>query len=504
MLFGLNFAAIFSLLVLGGGNDVLDYMSSDAYWKAKGVQVSLEQLKAELAPVKEADVSALIRQLGNDDAKVRDAASARIEAIGPAALASVKAILDSADPEVATRAKRIVDDLSIAQKATCIRRLMAIRTLGETKRPEAVPALEALLDSKESFVRDYCLAAIAAIGGKPQPGRSVPTHKQLLAETALLPGICDVVVQLALAGKEVRSIDKLLGQLPPVEGLDRAKLATKCVELLLPMVEKIGNVRVDSVTLGICPGQEGAPGMFLFRGSYDSHAAIEALKAVGMESRTIEGMEVFQLAPHTQMALILPSDDRLILLAGDNEEKLAFKDAAAALKGQAPGKRGEVFTRVEPLIAPAGSEDRRLWVALNIVDAMRDGAPEEVKAFEALTMLVQRQADSLVMHTEGNGANADKVKAAVEKLQNGIQDALKTIDALPPQFKCVKGILESIKVQADGTKATLDVSIDYNSLMSLLSGLGTLFQGKAMQDEVDVEVPPVVDQMSQPKVDAPK
>jgi len=174
------------------------------------------------------------------------------------------------------------------------------------------------------------------------------------------------------------------------------------------------------------------------------------------------------------------------------------------LKGQAPGKRGEVFTRVEPLIAPAGSEDRRLWVALNIVDAMRDGAPEEVKAFEALTMLVQRQADSLVMHTEGNGANADKVKAAVEKLQNGIQDALKTIDALPPQFKCVKGILESIKVQADGTKATLDVSIDYNSLMSLLSGLGTLFQGKAMQDEVDVEVPPVVDQMSQPKVDAPK
>ena len=46
--------SIFSLLIAllsGGANDALDLVSSDAYWKAKNVTVSVQTMLNELRPV---------------------------------------------------------------------------------------------------------------------------------------------------------------------------------------------------------------------------------------------------------------------------------------------------------------------------------------------------------------------------------------------------------------------------------------------------------------------
>ena len=60
---------IFPLLLLnlltGGGNDLLDYLPTDAYWRQKSVSVSVDTMMAELKPAAPAgDISKLIEELG--------------------------------------------------------------------------------------------------------------------------------------------------------------------------------------------------------------------------------------------------------------------------------------------------------------------------------------------------------------------------------------------------------------------------------------------------------
>src|SRR5207253_10196799 len=104
----------------GGANDLLDMVHTDSYWKAKQVTVSVEQLIAD-------------------------------------ATAGAPANADAATPQAAS-----------------VRRLMAIRTLGEMKKDEGLATLQSLVDSKEPFVGDYAKSAIASIQGKPiaRPGVS--------------------------------------------------------------------------------------------------------------------------------------------------------------------------------------------------------------------------------------------------------------------------------------------------------------------------------------------
>jgi hypothetical protein len=106
--------AMMLVLLAGGGNDLLDYLPAKHYWQAKSVTVTTENLLAEL----------------------------------------------KADPK---------------DKATAVRRLMAIRTLGEQKDPNALPALKKLLGSKELFEDEYARRAVAAIEGRnssPQARRT--------------------------------------------------------------------------------------------------------------------------------------------------------------------------------------------------------------------------------------------------------------------------------------------------------------------------------------------
>src|SRR5437764_8476301 len=108
----MSYAGMLMMLLGGGANDLLDLVHTDSYWKAKQVTVSVEQL-------------------------ITDANS-----------------------------KAPVNPDAAAPQAAGVRRLMAIRTLGELKKAEALTMLQSLVDSKEPFVADYAKAAIAAIEGK--------------------------------------------------------------------------------------------------------------------------------------------------------------------------------------------------------------------------------------------------------------------------------------------------------------------------------------------------
>src|SRR5213075_163124 len=122
----------------------------------------------------------------------------KIVATGPAAIPALEKASDDPDIEVANRTKNLIQQIRTNTKAASVRKLVAIRALGEKKSREALPALQPLLNSKEPFVADYAARAIAQIEGKPLPSRRL-TPENLKTDLSLLPATCSIVGQVTIS-----------------------------------------------------------------------------------------------------------------------------------------------------------------------------------------------------------------------------------------------------------------------------------------------------------------
>src|SRR5437899_2406532 len=203
---------LLSLIGGGGGNHLLDYASSQSYWKSKGVVVNVQTMSGELKTSAAQDISELIKQLASPDGQVRAGASRKIVQLGESVIPQLEQAAEIPDPEVSSRVKTLITDISAASKANAIRRLMAIRTLGELKKPEALPALRPLNDAKEMFVAEYAARAIAQIEGKPLVTVGA-TPEQKKTDLWLLPADCRMVMQVA-PGFAPTSVDALIEKIP--------------------------------------------------------------------------------------------------------------------------------------------------------------------------------------------------------------------------------------------------------------------------------------------------
>ena len=176
-------------LILGlfsGGQESLDLVDTQAYWQLKSVGVTaasmIEELGGAAAAAEAADAAipatpatpavpaidydALVSQLGAEAFAEREVAQKQLEAGGEAAMGALEKGVKSDDPEVSVRSRKAidvirkpVDEPQMGQhrrdmprpdgpQAKPLRRLMAIRTIGEMKYKEALPLLSKLTDSK--------------------------------------------------------------------------------------------------------------------------------------------------------------------------------------------------------------------------------------------------------------------------------------------------------------------------------------------------------------------
>ena len=284
-----SFLMLLVMLIGGGVRDLASCLPTDAYWKSKGVTVSIDQLSRELAPVKLADLSKLIDQLDSNDARERDAAASKIEALGTEAVAALKEATDSGSPEVAARARSLIARIRAASKVTAIRRLMAIRTLGEMKDAKANELLKTLAESKEMFESDYAKQALAKLDGKDY---DVPpaTPADRATELNLLPARLDVVMQAAPALQGNISLEKIVEQLPLTADQKESRLK-ESTQRLITFLESVGDIRLDVVTWGFYAAPPGVPGnsIFILRGQLDSTVFGQFLSRQNLPSKKLDG-----------------------------------------------------------------------------------------------------------------------------------------------------------------------------------------------------------------------
>lgn len=511
-----SFGILFLLsLLTGGASDLLDVIPADEYWRAKNVQVTDAFLRDELAPPPPiGDVSKLVDDLGDDQAAKRDAAADKIRAMGPAVVAPLLEAAQGGNPEVTARARRLAADVrSGGSKPTQVRKLMALRSAGERKSAALLPRLKELAaTAPEPFVADYAAAAVAAIEGKPY---ARPRPAPSVDDVWLLPAATRAVVHMDLAGSgriaTTADLTRLLksvpgiGMLPPPGGgpapADADQAVNEQVRAMLGQViavaERVGNARVDGVTMGIAGdvGNNSGYVAFVVRGQYDAKAVGDYLAEVtaGPADRpppvappggkfakreAVAGVDVIR--PASSVAIELASDTHAGFVAGPGPKQMPVEELATLLKAGRPGPLKDVpeMAKLVGQIDPS----LPMWGAASMTPAYRQALL--FRSLDSLVLTARPKGQGVAVRVDAVGQNGPSVADAVAMVNQGVATAKQTLKMLfdamaePETKRLVKvglGVLESLKCAADAadpTQASLTAEIDAPPATLLLGMVG--------------------------------
>jgi len=499
---GSSMMLLMTLMGGGGGNDLADFIDTNSYWALQGVEVTLPAMKAQLAAVNADSAEALCKDLIGDDAAKSRTAAGKIAAIGLAALPHLeKAARDAqGKPEIAARVQNLIGQLYATVQGPAVRRLMAIRTLGELKKRDALATLKPLLKSKILFEAEYARGAIAAIEGKEFKRPGLPA-KERMKDIWLLPVGCGVVGQATMPPGKPVDIGKAIKAMGQMGGGGAApqNMLPQFTSMIAMAAGKVGNVRIDAVTIGVSGDVGNRTGfvVLIVRGRYDTKALKEMFLQMGRtNTETIDGTEVFK--PDNEFAVFLPSSDRLVLVAGPRRAPKPVAEMIAAVKA---GKGALTPDSDMGKLVKTVDTASPIWAVAKMSETYRK---ESLFApFDTITMTSKLANGVQSFKLVAAGTDAEKVAQAVKEFDGHMAEGRKeTARAAQrmPMIKPMADFVASIKSARDGAKVTVTASMKGDSALigmvmpwmmvgRSVAPEGPMDPGPAAQDgDADVEV----------------
>lgn len=388
-------------MLLGGmgGNEALDIVATDQYWRVQGNQPAEEQL---------------IEQISKPE--VKDGAPA---------------------------------------KAAQIRKLMVIRTLGELKSEKALPALEEASKSKEPFVADYAKEAIAAIKGEAFVSPQVQGND--VKDMNIMPEKVGVFAHAKMrAGPPMDLLKELKKTIPEEHQKGMEEGVQEMQKSLIGFLEKSGNLRIDTMSISVAEtvGDEEGWAVISLRGAYD-HAALEAtikeMSGGDLPKMKHGGLDFIELDEEAHLSLV--SDNQLVFIAGAKKEALPLESVG---KRVAEGAKESVLSKdLQELIGKTEKEGD-LWVALLVTGKMKE--IPHIQAFKTLRLETTREKDVTEILLIGEGEDGNKVQqalAALEQLNAGfVEKQIPEMKAaMPEASKPFTDFFEGIEFRGNGNLA---------------------------------------------------
>jgi hypothetical protein len=482
---------LLSVLIGGGGSDLLDYVSPSAYWKDKQVAVSVQAMAKELAPAPKADVSKLIDDLNSTDPQTREQSATKLIDAGPAAMPALREAAASPSPQIALSAKRLMARIEEANRPALIRRLMAIRELGELKNKEAMAVLEPLEKSDEPFVADYAREAVDQIDGKPIERRHAASLRE---DIWLLPAGCRAVGQILGPTNGPIAIEQAIKQSPLPQKADPETMIHTMTGMLIKSAESVGNLRIEALSIGIAGdvGDQSGYVVLIARGQYDSHAVAEFAHKQQMPANVVSGVEVFQ-PPGAEMALMFPNNQYAVLIASPRGVDLPIEEILTAIRTK-QGKLKDV-AEIKKLVDQAPA-DQPIWAVAKVTPAYAKGPV--LAPFDTIELRSKRVDKHVQVTITGAGTDPAKAKAISDMVNEGARSAveeMKRMEEFDPSFKIIEEMMKSVNCQATGGDATVNAKMEMSQAGLLI--FPTMFMGRA---SVHGEVEPVGVPATQPAV----
>jgi hypothetical protein len=457
------------VLLLGqGGNQLLDYVDTREYWKLQNRPITPAEMLAALE-VRPVDLDPMLRKLASPDPAVRAAGVAEIRAVGAAALPRLEEVAGLGIAPLSPTAAALAQEIRQKSKAQAVRRLMAIRTLGELRDRSALPVLEPLRQSTAMFEAQYAARAIAAITGQELP--PVDDRARRRAEALLMPEDCRALVQLATPPGKA-TLAEVCERLGPLPGIPRTEAVARLSAQLVAVAEKVGDVRIDGVTIGVAGdvGPDDGWAAAIIHGQWDRAAVHHYVRsqASGIEVVTTAGTELLALEETLFVGLV--TDERAVVCLGPERNRLPLDELIrAAQTGQGP--LGEVPNMAD-LIARMDVAGV-LWGVMRTTAAFREA--DMLRPFDTIMLHSTARGAVLEVVLEAQGTSPPGAAAAVQEVQDFVKQNLADIRAMglqamftpgPAQFR---NLLETVKCQADGGNARLEFSLDRQAFVPLLS-----------------------------------
>ncbi len=341
---------LFAMMLGPGGNELLDYVPSQPYWKLKNVIPTADNIAAELMAIKAGDTS----------------------------------------------------------KAAQVRKLMALRSLGEMQNASVIPMLQPFADSTEPFVADYARRAIAMAKHEKVPARAALPPPQLANELGLLPVHCSTIVQLSERGDVSADPNTLLAQFPLEPGQDRVALADAFTMRLVDLAERVGNVRVDAITFGLSDDVSPISGYFVasIRGAFDADAMRGAMQTIAGDPRDCDGLPVYHFGPAA--AVFVVDSSRLVLISGMHRELLPLSEIAGYVKAH---QTSHVTTQALLRMLKTVDMTSPMWGICQVSPAYQQST--FLTDIEALRLTALKDGRGLTLELRARGRTADAAQHAM-------------------------------------------------------------------------------------------
>jgi len=449
-----SFVVLLSFLVGGGSGDLLDYVQSQGYWDAHGVKITVDSMTHEATPPEAQDISKLIADLGAADPQTRDAASEKILKVGVGALPSLQDAARGTDPEVAERSEFLIRQLRPVVTQGAVRRLLALRALGELKDPRAIPFLQTQLASQEMFVGDYARAAIGRINNQPIV-RTV--SEKAINEVWMLPSNCRAVAQVIPRQTGPVKMTEAAAHFHPINGQDGATVLANVSRVALSVAESLGDMRLDSLNVGLSERIDSNHGCVtvIASGQFDAASAIRAVRGHNAAMRTVDGIDIFELGQ--EGAIFFPSDRELVLMIAPAGQELPLKEMIDAIKtrGQPLKTSPEMAALVQQMLIVPPKTPHALWMAAKVTDAYRQ--VPELSGFSALTLVGDETNDALSYAIRGECADEQAAAATSAQLDQFLAAAVAQVKGaqnMRPESQAALDFLGSVKFQSKGAAVT--------------------------------------------------
>ncbi len=437
MIMALLFAAF------GGtsGNEVLDFIDADIYFKSKRVEMTVESMMLE---AKKPDVGA--------DASAKEAS---------------------------------------------VRRLLAIRTLGDLKDKKALGVLNSFVDSKEMFVSDYAKSAIAKVTGMPLATNEAKSD-QWKTNLPLLPKNTGVVLNLKLGSlngkaglmQKIKAMKNIKGMEKMLEEMEKAMIGE-----VYPVIDRIGNARVDSITVAVAEnvGNETGWAIGIINGEYDKLAIKDFVNqdmADEMDRKQVGSAAYF--LPEDTAAFAFQDNHTISFIAGPNEEVMPLSEVQTAIdtKNQAI----KFSENLQKLIEKTNTKGNLCVAGLVTGEMVNIPFIKEFATFRLETELKGRVINSSII---GEGKDAKVVKetmATLEKMYTNFKDNdLKNLQAqMPKSMKPMITAYESLQFKTKAKEGIITLEIPNVDPLELVLGM-YLSVGGGVEEELPPfqELPPV-------------
>ncbi|MCC5850646.1 MAG: HEAT repeat domain-containing protein [Verrucomicrobia bacterium] len=321
------------LPMLEGPVQLLDLVDTESYWAQYGVEVSVEGMAGILAPAEELDAAHLqdlIDGMGAETFQAREEATRALAALGRSAEDALREALRNPDPEIATRAAQVLQQLPDTVKDPALHRLMVIRTLGELEGPEALALVEGFQTTEKPFEAEYAHAALARLKGEAFSrggAEGVPLGKDL----AILPEGLGAAVQVKLALGEAgkTGVENPLREL--MRSLDAGARA-QFTQMALQLLESYGNLQLDGMTFGLSGKVSNQDGyaVMVFRGRMDADRLRKTFVEQGDTVRTT-GRRDWLMDRSGHRAMHFVDDHVLVLVMGADANTMPLEEIAKHL-----------------------------------------------------------------------------------------------------------------------------------------------------------------------------